>query len=143
MITLTLTPTGLILTRDQASYTVSDPAALARLIAQLTTDLRPTSATVAPRAPTNERRRPMASTGLTDRQRAILSAIEGGATTMRDIARAAGVSSTSVVQSNLQRLAAGGHVVLQRSAHGLTVARGEDYCAAWDAAARLMGNPDA
>jgi hypothetical protein len=62
---------------------------------------------------------------------------------MRAIASHAGISSTSVVSSNLQRLADGGHIVLRRTAHGLAVARGDDFATAWNAAARLAGNPDA
>lgn len=80
---------------------------------------------------------------LTDRQRRILAAIEAGHTTLRDICRAADISSTSVAKDNLEKLALGGHVVLRRGARGLEVAAGRDFCAAWDAAARLAGNPDA
>jgi ribosomal protein S5 len=83
------------------------------------------------------------SQGLTDRQKAILKAIEAGHTTMRAIAKAAGISSTSVVASNLERLANGGHIVLRHGPCGTTVAAGRDFAAAWDACARLAGNPDA
>lgn len=80
---------------------------------------------------------------LTERQKAILAAIENGHTTMRAIRDAAGVSSTSVVKSNLEQLAAGGHLVLRQTRRGLSIATGRDWCQAWDAAARLAGNPDA
>jgi SOS-response transcriptional repressor LexA len=80
---------------------------------------------------------------LTDTQQRIIAAIEQGHTTTRAIASAAGLASNSNVSRQLQQLADGGHVVLRHTAHGITVARGADFCAAWDAAARLAGNPDA
>jgi hypothetical protein len=80
---------------------------------------------------------------LTEVQRRILEAIEGNHLSTRAIAQAAGISSTSVVASHLRTLADGGHIVLRRTTHGLAVARGLDFCTAWDAACRLAGNPDA
>jgi hypothetical protein len=62
---------------------------------------------------------------------------------MRCIASAADISSTSVVRYNLLRLAEGGHILLRTTSRGLSIATGNDFCMAWDAAARLAGNPDA
>lgn len=80
---------------------------------------------------------------MTPRQEAMLRAIEHGATTVRQIATAAGVSSTSVVAANLQALQASGHVILERGPKGETVYSGADYCQAWNTAARLAGNAEA
>jgi SOS-response transcriptional repressor LexA len=80
---------------------------------------------------------------MTKRQHAILQAINAGATSVRAIATAAGISSTSVVSSNLQALEADGHIVMERTPKGEQVYSGVDYCQAWNAAARLAGNPDA
>lgn len=77
------------------------------------------------------------------RQTAILNAINAGYTTVRQIAAAAGISSTSVVAANLQALEAAGHVVLERGPKGETVYSGADYARGWDMAARLAGNADA
>jgi hypothetical protein len=83
------------------------------------------------------------NTSLTDNQKAILAAIEAGHTTMRAIAKAGGLSSPSVVKSNLERLAEGGHVLLRRTSYGMQIATGRDFRTGWDAAARLAGNSDA
>lgn len=80
---------------------------------------------------------------LTDRQQRILAAIEQGHTELRAIARVANISSTSVVKNNLERLAAGGHLVLRSTRRGTAIYTGRDYASGWDAAARLAGNPDA
>jgi hypothetical protein len=80
---------------------------------------------------------------LTPTQRKIIAAIEDGHTTTRSIADACNMASNSNVARQLEILASGGHIVLRRGAHGMTVARGRDFCVAWDAAARLAGNPDA
>jgi hypothetical protein len=80
---------------------------------------------------------------MTAKQAAILNAINAGATTVRQIATAAGVSSTSVVASNLQALEAAGHLVMERTTAGEKVYSGADYCQAWNTAAALAGNPDA
>lgn len=80
---------------------------------------------------------------LTQTQRAILAAIEAGHTTTRAIAAAAGLASNSNVARHLEALADGGHIVLRHGPRGTTVATGRDWCRAWDAAARLAGNPDA
>ena len=78
--------------------------------------------------------------GITWRQQAILNAIEDGYTTLRAIMARAGVSSTSVVKYNLELLAQRGMVALDVSG---AVYDGADFCAAWDAAARLAGNVEA
>lgn len=80
---------------------------------------------------------------MTPRQSRIMQAIEAGHTTVRAIAKAAGISSTSVVAANLQALEADGHVVFERTAKGEQVYTGRDYASAWDSACRLSGNPDA
>lgn len=80
---------------------------------------------------------------MTTRQEAILKAINAGHITVRQIAAAAGISSTSVVAANLQALEAAGHVVLERGSKGEQVYSGADYARGWDAAASLCGNPDA
>jgi SOS-response transcriptional repressor LexA len=80
---------------------------------------------------------------LTETQQAILKAIEAGHTSTRDIATAAGLKSNSNVARQLELLAEGEHIVLRRGPQGAIVARGRDFCMAWDAAARLAGNPDA
>lgn len=85
----------------------------------------------------------MARSGLTDRQRAIITAIEAGHTSTRDIAAVTGLRSNSNVARQLEELAAGGHIVMRRGSQGMVVARGKDFCQAWDACARLAGNPDA
>jgi SOS-response transcriptional repressor LexA len=82
-------------------------------------------------------------TNLTIRQQAIVDAIEAGHTTTRAIARATGLKSNSDVARQLEELAAGGHIVMRQGPRGATVARGADFCAAWDSACRLAGNPDA
>lgn len=80
---------------------------------------------------------------MTPRQERILRAIENGAITVREIAQACGISSTSVVASNLQALEAAGHLVMERTPAGERPYTGRDYARGWDAAARLLGNPDA
>jgi biotin operon repressor len=80
---------------------------------------------------------------MTPRQTRILNAINAGHTSVRQIAAAAGISSTSVVAANLQALEASGHVILERGPKGETVYSGADYCQAWNSAAALAGNPDA
>jgi predicted ArsR family transcriptional regulator len=80
---------------------------------------------------------------MTPRQTRILQAIEAGHVTTRAIATAAGVSSTSVVKHNLEVLEAAGHLVMERTAAGERPYSGRDYARGWDAAARLLGNPDA
>ena len=85
----------------------------------------------------------MAGNGLTTRHRAIIKAIEAGHTTTRAIADATGLKSNSNVARQLEELAAGGHIVMRRGSQGMVVARGKDFCQAWDIGARLAGNPDA
>lgn len=79
--------------------------------------------------------------GVSENQQKILRAIESGHTTYAAIAKAAGISSTSVVSRNLRQLADAGHIVL--NARTGRVAAGRDFCTGWDAACRLAGNPDA
>jgi hypothetical protein len=80
---------------------------------------------------------------LTERQQRILAAIEAGHTTMRRIADAADISSTSVVRYNLLKLAEGDHILLRNTRRGLAIATGSDFCTAWDAVCRLAGNDEA
>jgi len=80
---------------------------------------------------------------MTARQARILQAIEAGHITTRAIAEAAGVSSTSVVAASLQALEADGHLIMERTPSGDRPYSGRDYCQGWDAAAKLLGNPDA
>jgi DeoR/GlpR family transcriptional regulator of sugar metabolism len=79
---------------------------------------------------------------LTRNQRDILAAIEAGHTTIRQIAAATN-HSTATIHSNLRRLESGGHLVLHRNGAHTSVETGADYARGWDAAAKLMGNPDA
>jgi DNA-binding MarR family transcriptional regulator len=79
---------------------------------------------------------------LTHNQKQILAAIEQGHTTIRQIATATN-HSTATIHSNLRRLEAGGHLALRRNGRHTSVEAGQDYAAGWDAAARLMGNPNA
>ena len=83
------------------------------------------------------------STGLTQTQRRVLSAIEQGHTTTRAIAAAAGLSSNATVAHHLQRLALYGHVILEETPHGLQAFSGADFAAGWNLAARLAGNEEA
>jgi len=80
---------------------------------------------------------------MTPRQIRILQAIEHGHTTTRAIAEATGISSTSVVAANLQALEAAGHLIMERTPSGEQPYSGRDYARGWDAAAKLLGNPDA
>ena len=80
---------------------------------------------------------------MTPRQTALLSAIRAGHTTIRSLGSAAGIASTSVVKSELERLEAAGHIVLESTSAGERVYSGADYASAWDSAARLAGNPEA
>lgn len=81
---------------------------------------------------------------MTRTQAAILEAINAGHVTTRAIAAAAGLASNSNVARQLEQLAAMGQITLRETAHGTTIdMSGAAYCAGWDAAARLAGNPDA
>lgn len=80
---------------------------------------------------------------MTRTQTKIIAAIENGHTDLRAICAATGLASASNVSYHLRQLAAAGHVALKDGPHGLTVADGADFCAGWDMAARLAGNPDA
>jgi DeoR/GlpR family transcriptional regulator of sugar metabolism len=79
---------------------------------------------------------------LTRNQRQILQAIEQGHTTIRQIAKATN-HSTATIHSNLRRLESGGHLVLTRNGAHTLIDTGRDFATAWNAAARLAGNPDA
>lgn len=85
----------------------------------------------------------MTTSRLTDRQRRILAAVNAGHLTMRAIMDAADISSTSVVNYNLQLLAEAGLIVLEPASKGFQVYDGREFCAAWDSSARLSGNPNA
>jgi LexA DNA binding domain-containing protein len=81
------------------------------------------------------------TTPLTDRQRLLIAAIDGGASTLRELMAACGISSTSVAKHHLELLAKQGHVALVRGHGGAQAYSGADFCEAWDAACRLSGNP--
>lgn len=76
-------------------------------------------------------------------QQAIIEAVDAGTTAMRDLMAETGYSSTSVVKYNLERLAELGYVALVPRGSTLRAYSGRDFCAAWDLAARLCGNPEA
>lgn len=81
---------------------------------------------------------------LTSTQERILAAIEQGHHTYRALVEATGISSTSVVAYNVRRLAERGILVLEeRGGKTLQIYDARDFCAAWDAAAALAGNPAA
>lgn len=80
---------------------------------------------------------------LSERQRLLLAGIRAGYSTIRALGSASGITSTSVVSAELQRLEAAGHIVLERTPHGERVYDGRDFCQAWDLAAKLAGNPEA
>lgn len=80
---------------------------------------------------------------LTQQQRNLMAALRAGHRTTRALMEAAGVSSTSVVKAELERLAAAGLIVLEQTTRGAQVYDGRDYASAWDAACRLSGNPEA
>jgi DNA-binding MarR family transcriptional regulator len=82
-------------------------------------------------------------TDMTPRQVRILHAIEHGHITTRAIMRVTGISSTSVVAANLQALESAGHIVMERTPAGEQPYSGRDYARGWDAAAKLLGNPNA
>jgi hypothetical protein len=73
----------------------------------------------------------------------LLTAVNAGIGRLRDLQIASGYGSTSVVKYYLQRLADAGHLVLLRTRKGSAVYTGKECASAWDAAARLVGNPDA
>jgi LexA DNA binding domain-containing protein len=83
------------------------------------------------------------STPLTDRQRLLIAAIDGGASTLRDLMSACGISSTSVAKHHLELLAKQGHVAMVKGHGGAQAYSGADFCEAWNLAARLAGNSDA
>ena len=85
----------------------------------------------------------MQTTLTPERERAYIRAIEAGHTTVRELAEIVGVTSTSTVARHLRKLEKRGKVVLRRSRYGSAAAAGRDWCAAWDACARLAGNPEA
>jgi SOS-response transcriptional repressor LexA len=81
---------------------------------------------------------------LSPTQEAILKAINAGHTTTRAIAQAAGLASNSNIARQLHQLAEMGQVVLREGPHGTIIdTGGAAYCAGWDAAAALAGNPEA
>jgi hypothetical protein len=82
---------------------------------------------------------------LTVRQEAMIKAIDSGVTALRDLAEIADYSSISVVRYNLELLAERGLVALESfdNSDRLRAFSGVEFCTAWDAAARLAGNPQA
>ena len=80
---------------------------------------------------------------LNNQQLQLIRAINAGKGRLRDLQAAANYSSISVVRYNLQLLAARGDIILLKSGQQQVVYTGRDYARAWDAAARLAGNPDA
>lgn len=87
---------------------------------------------------------------LTDTQRRILNVLEQDErASVREIQAACGISSTSVVNYNLRRLAEAGKIILPPSgqARNIRVSREDTelraYAEAWDYAAYLMGNSEA
>ncbi len=85
------------------------------------------------------------TTPLTVRQRALLEAIDAGITTLRDLMDVADYSSISTVKHHLDLLAERGMVALETYADSDRVRAfsGREFCAAWDSACRLSGNPEA
>jgi len=80
---------------------------------------------------------------LTDKQTALIAAINRGIGDLRRLQAAAGYSSTSVVKYNLTLLAERGEIVMLKNGNQQRVYTGRDYARGWDAAAALAGNPDA
>ncbi len=82
---------------------------------------------------------------LTVRQKAMIAAIDSGVTALRDLMEIADYSSTSVAKKHLEQLAERGDAALitYGDAAFTRAFSGHDFCAAWDASARLAGNPDA
>lgn len=81
----------------------------------------------------------------TRRQRKMIQAIDAGQTTIRELMDVAGINSTSVVKHNLEQMAARGEIALETlpNSGSQRPFSGRDFCAAWDSAARLAGNPEA
>lgn len=77
------------------------------------------------------------------RQAALLTAIDAGVVTLRELMTAARIPSTSVARYELEALADQGKIVLEQTTAGVRVYTGVDYARGWDAAAKLQGNPDA
>lgn len=82
---------------------------------------------------------------LTIREQALITAIDAGITTLRDLMDIADYTSTSVISARLSDLAERGYVVMETYGHEgfARVVSGRDYCSGWDLAARLAGNPSA
>ncbi len=80
---------------------------------------------------------------LTVREKALIAAIDSGVTALRDLMDIADYSSTSVVKHHLEQLASAGLIEMERVANGDRVRAysGREFCAAWDSACRLAGNP--
>ena len=87
----------------------------------------------------------MTSKSLNERQHALIDAIDRGVTALRELMVVTGYTSTSVVKYNLELLAEQGYITLVPVANGDTLHAysGTEFCAAWDTAARLGGNPNA
>lgn len=84
-----------------------------------------------------------AATPLTEKQRALITAINGGVGDLRRLQEVSGYASISAVRHALEVLADTGHIVLLKSTLGRRVYTGVDFARGWDTAARLAGNPDA
>jgi SOS-response transcriptional repressor LexA len=80
---------------------------------------------------------------LTEREQAVIAAVNDGHTSVRAIAQAIGLKSYSNVARYCHRLEERGFIVMRRTRQGKAVATGRDFCMAWDAACRLAGNPEA
>lgn len=82
---------------------------------------------------------------LTIREKALIEAIDSGVTALRDLMEIADYSSISTVSVRLDDLASRGLVAMVSIADGdkQRAFSGREFCTAWDAAARLAGNPDA
>lgn len=80
---------------------------------------------------------------LNAQQRKLLAAINRGVGNIRDLQTAAGYPSTSTVAYNLRILADRGDIVMLKHGKSKRVYTGIDYARGWDAAAKLLGNPDA
>lgn len=81
---------------------------------------------------------------LSAQQTKLIAALNRGVGSIRGLQAAAGYSSTSVTKYNVERLAERGELVLLAAAGGTQkVYTGREFARAWDAAARLAGNPDA
>jgi len=83
---------------------------------------------------------------LNSQQQLLIAAINRGVGSIRELQKAAGYSSTSVVKYNLNLLAERGEIVMLKASKADSTRRvytGHEFSRAWDAACQLAGNPDA